>query len=304
MSDDDNWQVTFNHGEEPAAEAREAVEAGIAALREHSYDFHSMRRAADLGVALATPPPPEFKRVEVATDSPAVKDADEAIAREQQAFLDAMSVDVSTPAAGEAPVFLAAGDAGVASQVFAIPYHYNWRWHQGAAGLFNLADLPSGRITLSVRANRRIDSHAGFGIGVRATHDHWMTARSLRRSSEWCRIQSGATGAVALAEGGMEMTVMEGENHVAPRVVDRRFRYRLNPGFLAAPEEVSYDTGGFDTGAPIEVRWFARAGHTYQVNVGAWVFAEWTTGPHAAGDISRSSAGVVADVLAITLFHG
>lgn len=164
------------------------------------------------------------------------------------------------------------------------------------------ADRPSGQIKVSVIGSRRCDAHAGFGVGVRADRDHWVTARSLRRSWERCRVWSGATGAVSLAEGGMEMTVLEG-----PTLLDvaqeKRFRIRLDPGFWSDPEHGEHDSGGFGTGAPIELRWFMVAGHIYQVNVGAWVLAEWTEGPHAAGDIASASGSVVANALAIALFH-
>ena len=301
--DDKSSQVTINFTSEPDAGERDAVEVGIATLRKRAHDFHSVRRATDLALALAAPPPPERKRVEVAADDPAVIAADEAVALEQQAFLDAMTLNAPRPTAGETVFFGGGAAAGVASEVFAIPYHYDWRWHVGSIVFENTPDRPTGRIRVSVVGKRRCDAHAGFGIGVRANRDHWMTARSLRRSAESCRVRSGATGAVALAEGGMEMTVMEGANLLDVEQ-DKRFRFRLNPGFWSDPEEANHDSGGFGTGASIEVRWFALAGHTYQVNVGAWVLAEWTSGPHAAGDISRSSGGVVGDVLAITLFHG
>jgi hypothetical protein len=100
----------------------------------------------------------------------------------------------------------------------------------------------------------------------------------------------------------MEMTVLEGPT-LLDVAQDKRFRIRLNPGVWSDPEHGEHDSGGFGTGASIEVTWFMRAGHTYQVNRGAWVLAEWTDGPHAAGDIASASGSVIADALAITLFH-
>lgn len=173
---------------------------------------------------------------------------------------------------------------------------------RGQVVFFNMADRPTGEITVAVSGRRRADAHAGFGVGVRANHDHWVTARSLRRSWEKCRVWSGATGAVSLAEGGMEMTVLEGPT-LLDVAKDKRFRVRRNPGFWTAPEHGDYDSGGYGTGASIEVRWFMRAGHTYQVNVGAWVLAEWTDGPRAAGEIASAWGSIVGKALAITLFH-
>jgi hypothetical protein len=176
----------------------------------------------------------------------------------------------------------------------------------------NQANHQNGRIVVAVRGPTHAgmlpsrghgDAHAGCGVVLRASRNHWVTARSFRRSAEQCRVFSGVTGAVALAEGGTEMTVLEGDR-LLDVAQDKRFRIRLNPSFWGSGEHEEYDSHGFGTGAPIEVRWFMQAGHTYTLNVGAWVLAEWTHGPHAGGTVSGAGGSVVADALAITLFHG
>jgi hypothetical protein len=53
----------------------------------------------------------------------------------------------------------------------------------------------------------------------------------------------------------------------------------------------------------LEVNWFMRRGFTYTLNVGAWVLAEWTDGPHASGPVSGAYGEIIALVSAITLFH-
>jgi hypothetical protein len=297
-------EVVVNFDSETDVDKQESIKQSIEALRDRAHQLNSVRRATDMAVARATARPAERRTVEIVADEALIKEANDALVLEQTTFLDAMTLDVTRPSNGQVPnlggVFANAASGGV--EVFAIPFHYDWRWAVGSVVIDNTPDRPTGRIRASAWGRRRCDAHAGFGVTVHSDRDHWMTARSLRRSSESCRVKSGATGAVALSEGGTEMTVMEGSTLLQVGQ-DKRFRVRKNPGFWSDPEEGSYDSGGFGVGNPIELTWFGLAGHNYQVNAGAWAFAEWTSGPHASGDISSASGGIVADVLAITVFH-
>jgi hypothetical protein len=300
----DENDVAINLGEGATPNEREAVEASIRALSERAERLSMARRLADAAAAAVSPPPPELDSYQAAGDEGAIADVLETVAGEQRTFLDEMAIgEVTTPATEQLVALAAPPVGGVASDVFGIPFHYDWAWRHGLLVFENRADRSTGRIRVDVSGRRRGDAHAGFGVSVRADRDHWATARSLRRSAERCRVRSGATGAVALAEGGTEMTVMEAGTLLAAQQ-DKRFRIRLNPGFWSGPEEQAYDSGGVGTGGPIDVTWFMRRGHTYQINVGAWVLAEWTSGPHASGDISWCSGAISADALAITLFHG
>jgi hypothetical protein len=219
MEDTESSQVTINFTSQPSSEEYDAVQRSIQTLRQRADHLNSVRRATDEALGAVLPLPPERKRVEIADDDPAAVAAMEAVEREQREFLAAMTLDPSRLTSGEgAPFAPSAADAGVASEVFAIPYHYDWRWHVGQLAAENIADRPTGQIRVSVVGHRRCDAHAGFGVGVRSDHDHWATARSLRRSWEKCRVWSGATGAVSLAEGGMEMTL---PHPAQPRVLER-----------------------------------------------------------------------------------
>jgi hypothetical protein len=303
MEDAESSQVTVNFTSPPSSEERDTVQRSIEVLRQRAEHLNSVRRATDEALAAVIPLPSERARVEIPEADPAAVAAVEAVAREQREFLAAMTLDPSRLPSGEGMALAgAARAAGVADEFFVLPFHYDWRWHVGGVALENGADKRTGEIKVSVWGRRRGDAHAGIGVSVRADRDHWVSARSFRRSWEKCRVWSGATGAVSLAEGGMEMTVLEGTN-LLDVAQDKRFRIRKNPGFWGAPEHGEYDSGGFGAGDSIEVRWFMRAGHTYQVNVGAWVLAEWTDGPHAAGDIASASGSVVANATFISLFH-
>jgi hypothetical protein len=59
----------------------------------------------------------------------------------------------------------------------------------------------------------------------------------------------------------------------------------------------------FGIGALIEVSWFMRPGRTYTLNVGAWVLSEWTEWTTRFRRHRERIGSIVADVMAIALFH-
>ena len=127
MMEDAESQVTIDFTSPPSSEEHAAVQRSMETLRQRPYHLNSVRRATDEALAAVTPLPPERKRTEIAEDDAAAIAAAEAVTREQQEFLSAMTLDPSRLASGQGVAFEgAAAGAGVADEVFAIPYQ-RWR---------------------------------------------------------------------------------------------------------------------------------------------------------------------------------
>jgi hypothetical protein len=122
-----------------------------------------------------------------------------------------------------------------------------------------------------------------------------VLARSQRSSSHNYVVDSGYLGGSATAEGGMEITVLE-DGRFLTAAQDKRWRKRVSAG-----ESDSGDSGGFGTGAPIEVTWTMQPGQAYTLNVGAWVFCESQFGAGAAG-FSFSQGNLHGIVTLMSLF--
>ena len=185
-------------------------------------------------------------------------------------------------------------DAFAPHQVFGAPWHFQWQWHTGRPPTRSTQDRPNGRIGLSVHAdqdNNWSDAHGGFGVALTSDRVQSVSARSLRRTNYWYLTHGGSLGGNATAEGGMEMTAIEG-GRVLSAARDKRFRRRVSSG-----ERDQYDQEGWETGETIQVDWVMVPGRVYTLNVGCWLFGE------AHGGLGTASIGSsVIDALVIGLF--
>lgn len=293
-------EIEFQEGMPP--EQRQSVEQSIATLVERATETTAQALAAsteraELTAALNRP------LLELIRSDPAAAKALEAAQARLQPVDDLRGSQprAARIAKGQELITL---DMRGAPEVFVIPYHFNWRWHvpPGGAPQTSTADLPSGQITLDARAARPpdgidvrfIDAHAGFGISVTTDRDVDATARAMRRVRYIYSVSAGFQGD-ATAEGGEELTVMEAGNLLdSDRTVV--FRKRVS----GTPVESAYeDSGGYAVGEPMEVTWRMLANHTYQFNVGQWVFCERNPGLGGAGAISQ----IQGTVLLMTLFR-
>lgn len=296
-------EVRVNFASERSADERAAVVECIDKMRIGILRRDSLRRGSDDAFSALVPRPRDAQPVTFADDAPEVVAARAAAEAEQQEFLNAtLARPALPPADGLATAFQSATDADVASEVFAIPYDYDWKWSEGSMIVSHDPNLTTGRVSVSVWGKRTARAHAGFGVVVRSDRDHWVTARSLRRSTERGHIwTSGVNGAKAVAEGGTEITVFEGDTQLDAAQTDP-WRIQLDPGYWGPSGSKTHDSGGNITSDPLEVNWHMKRGHDYHLNVGAWVYAYWRQGD-GGGDTASASATVVADVLAITLTH-
>lgn len=312
-NDPETTHVTLEYNDEMAAEHRDLAYRSITAMMAGAQRTSEARRRARSALDAAAaqvrrsssaegqPAGEKPQSLAVDESDPAVAAALAAVADQQRDLLSAAELDpLDVPLPDSFTQGMASADAGFADQVFSIPFHYNWQWHIGRPAALSTADLPSGRVTLWVMnppETSQTNAHAGFGVHLTTDHDHFVTARSLRRSWESYHVKTHAGW--ALAEGGAEMTVFEGGAR-APKDadIDKRFRKRVS-----GAEEDWWDSGGFGTGNPIELTWFMRAGRGYTLNVGFWVYCDWDSGPGASGSTGFSTSSLKGDALAITVFH-
>lgn len=298
-------EVNFNSVADADPDERSAAVQGITRMRDATLRRDELRRDADDAFAALTPRERDQQTGTFADDNPKVVAARTAAEAEQAEFLEtALSMPRFAPGAEVvAGISQPSTDADVANEIFAIPYHYDWRWSNGAILTSHQPDLPTGRVSVGVWAKPLARAHAGFGVVVRAERDHWVTARSLRRSTERGHIwTSGVYGAKTVAEGGTEMTVFDGDQRLGTTRTEPPWHIELEPGFFGPSGTKTHDTGGNVTSAPLELNWEMKRGRSYHLNVGAWVYAYWRQGD-GGGDTASASAIVVADVLAITLTH-
>lgn len=185
---------------------------------------------------------------------------------------------------------------GVADQIFPIPYHFDWRWHRGAAG-DSSADRTTGEVSVgtTIDDDEFSDVHAGVGVSLSTTDFRRVKARSLRSSWESYLVAAGGFGGDATAEGGMEMTILE-DGQLLSSAQDKRFHKRLSNG-----ETDQWDSEGFGTGDSIEVGCLMTPGRAYTLNVGAWVYCERHNG-FGLGGTSSAVAKVNAKVIFMSLF--
>jgi hypothetical protein len=189
---------------------------------------------------------------------------------------------------------------GPATQIFPIPYHFSWSWHDlnGSPPFKQIITPASGRAALDARVGNApgatgtfVNAHAGYGVSLRSDHRVACMARSLRSSNDIGAAAAGFNGD-ATVEAGCEMTVMQ-NGRLVSIAVDKRFRGRVSGSIGHPTENYNYDNGGFGPGATIEVFWTMEANTNYELNVGAWVFAEAHQGIGGAGAQSLIDAKII-----------
>lgn len=167
-----------------------------------------------------------------------------------------------------------------APEVFAIPYHFAWKWHNpdGGAPFQSSAELSTGEVLVNGRAgavegatSSFVDAHAGFGISLRTDQQVTATARSLRRMNYIWAVGAGLP-ASATSYGGTEFTVFENGQFIGDAAhQDRMWFRRASPSFPEFEDSDNGATDGLETGAPLESTWTMFPGRDYAFNVGAWV---------------------------------
>lgn len=296
--------VEVNFDSDASADDQSAAVECITSMRDATLRRDKLRRDADDAFAALAQRGPDQATISFADDDPGVLAARAAAQAEQAEFLETTLAMPPFALGAEVVIGIpqSSTDADVANEVFAIPYHYDWRWSDGGILTSHQPTVSTGRVSVGVWAKRLARAHAGFGVVVRAERDHWVTARSLRRSTERGHIwTSGVNGAKTVAEGGTEMTVFDGNQQLGTTRTEP-WHIELDPGFWGPSGTNTHDTGGIVTGAPLELTWEMKRGRSYHLNVGAWVYAYWRQGD-GGGDTASASATVVTDVLAITLTH-
>jgi len=194
------------------------------------------------------------------------------------------------------PIFGGSDAPGI--QVFPLPYHFAWEWHNGNAPGVSMSDRLDGniRIAAGVSDDRdRTDSHAGVGVFLETNVPRAVIGRSLRKSDHEWLAAAGGFGGDATAEGGLEMTALE-DGRFLDAAADKRFRRRVSDGESAS----QLFEGGLATGNPLELTWTMQPNKGYTFNVGAWVFCEQHFG-FGAGGFSYASAEIRAQVIVLTV---
>jgi hypothetical protein len=288
----------MNFSENLNAEQQAAAERSMDAHIAHFTEARTLRRAAQAAQAesAAAINAPLIKLIEA--DPVAAKALADAGDRRRQ-FLQIFE-EVEPPAIPRTRDlrldFNTVVNDGVADQIFPIPYHFDWRWHRGAAG-DSSADRTTGEVSVgtTIEVDEFSDVHAGVGVSLSTTDFRRVKARSLRSSWESYLVSAGGFGGDATAEGGMEMTILE-DGQLLSSAQDKRFRRRLSNG-----ESDQWDSGGFGTGDSIEVGCLMTPGRAYTLNVGAWVYCEQHDG-FGLGGASGAVAKVNAKVIFMSLF--
>ncbi|NEW59410.1 hypothetical protein GV794_27815 [Nocardia cyriacigeorgica] len=190
---------------------------------------------------------------------------------------------------------------GWPTRFFHIPYDFSWSWHDlnGGRPRQQILALDTGQAALDSHAGNTqgsdgsvfVAAHAGFGVVLRSDRRFHCMARSLRSSQDFAAASAGLD-ANATVEGGCEITVMS-NGVLKAHAVDKRFRGRVSGTLFDPSEDYNYDSGGFGTGAVIEVRWTMEANTQYELNVGAWTFAEAHQGIGGAGANSQIDAKII-----------
>jgi hypothetical protein len=297
-------QIEFQEGMPP--ERRRSVELSVATLVERANEATARARAASVERAERTAALQRPLLELIRSDPAAAKALDAA----QSRLGPVDDVGRLQPRGGRTRKGpnLITFDASDAPEVFAIPYHFNWRWFvpTGGAPRTSIADLPSGEIGLDARAAPPpdgidvsfIDAHAGFGISLTTDHEVQATARSLRNVRYAYSVSAGLFGD-ATVEAGEEMTAMEAGNVLDDDKTIVFHRRVSGSNVLDPVESGSGDSGGVGTGEHMEVTWTMLPGHFYELNVGQRVFVERHPGVGGAGGISQ----IQGTVILMTLFR-
>lgn len=189
---------------------------------------------------------------------------------------------------------------GPPTRLFAVPYDFHWFWHDlnGSPAFNRVIDDNNGRVALDARVGSAsgatgtfVNAHAGYGVVLRSDRRVNCMARSLRSTQDF-GIASAGFAADATVEAGCEMTVMQA-GRLVTMATDKRFRGRVSGSVSHPTENFEYDTGGFGPGAVIEVLWTMEANTDYELNVGAWAFAESHNGIGGAGAQSQIDAKII-----------
>lgn len=172
-----------------------------------------------------------------------------------------------------------------------IPFDFTWNWFNTAGSRpFNRTlDPPNGWVGLDARvgliaggASSFVDAHVGFGVVLTTDRPLKATGRSLRKMRYGYAVHAVGVGSNATSEGGVEFTVFDNETLVGftPR---KLWRGRVSAGLGHPDEFATADSEGFDKGPPgMELSWTMLPGHQYTFNVGAWVFADRSSGAGGA----------------------
>ncbi|MEV6062965.1 hypothetical protein AB0L62_23440 [Nocardia asteroides] len=281
-------------------EHRPVVERSIASMIEHYSSVTGRRRADDAErnaisqaldaplIRLARQDPDTADTLRIAAERPVLPDAD--LVHRQRPDSPRTSADTT-----------ATLDVRAGTEIFAIPYHFEWAWHDPAGGApFRIVvDRDNGRVAIDGRAGPKIggaekfvSARAGYGVTLHTDHEVAVMGRAYRTTDDHYTV-GASIGGDATAEGGTDLTVFENGNFIAS-AVDKRWRKRVSQG-----ETDVYSSNGFGPGATIDVFWTMRPGNTYTFNVGAWIYADRNDG---LGN-TWSQSSIVANLLFMSLFR-
>ena len=294
-TDDREPVVLVTLSDEVPDDHREAIRASVAEMARRAAQ--ATRRAVERNAEQAE----LARRTNKPLHDLVAADGDAAAAlSSRDSSVDVAASDDESPRPDWPIVTFTAGDAGRsvdavgAHQVFGAPWHYQWQWHTGEAPSTSTQDRPAGRIELYTHADQNhhwSDAHGGFGVSLSSSSVQSVAGRSLRRTNHRYFVHGGSFGGDATAEGGSEMTALEG-GRLLSVARDKRFRRRVSSG-----ERDTYEELGWETGDAIEVGWVMLPGRVYTLNVGCWVFGEAHGG---VGTASIGQASMNALVIALT----
>ncbi|MFD6065362.1 hypothetical protein [Rhodococcus wratislaviensis] len=196
---------------------------------------------------------------------------------------------------------------GVASKIFAKPFHYDWKWsNTGGTHQLNYAADKGGFAGIDALVDTgvaHIKAHAGVGVALNTqTLNSTMAVTVTGRALRWTTHKWTALGSIwnghAVTEGGVELTAfVDGIPLVNTDLnAGKLWRRRCSDGEIDGYEE----DPGWAVGEPIELTWTMVPGRTYTFNIGAWVYVECDDG--AWGSDSWAWAHLLMDVGALTLF--
>lgn len=196
---------------------------------------------------------------------------------------------------------------GVASKVFAKPFHYDWKWSEaGGAYQLTYSAIKDGYAAIDALVDRdvaHINAHAGIGVAfttetLGSTVPIQVMARSLRWTfNRWSAFGSPNNGH-AVTEGGVDLAVFANDSFVTITNPNngKIWRARRSNGELAQSEEDPTWVLGDTT---VEVIWNMVPGVIYTLNVGAWAYVECDDGRF---NDSWAWGHLLLDVGALTIF--
>lgn len=281
------------------AEHRRFVEKSIESTIERS-SAETARRRADAAERAAISRALYAPLIRLAQQDPDTADMLRKADETPVPFDEDLAHPQRTDSRGNHPETTATLDVRAGTQIFGIPYHFEWAWHDPAGGRpFKIVvDRDNGRVAIDGRAGPKIggaedfvSARAGFGVTLETDHVVSLMGRAYRTTDDHYTVGAGF-GGDATAEGGTDLTVFENGNFIAS-AVDKRWRKRVS-------NEVDvYSSGGFGPGAVIDVLWTMRPGNTYTFNVGAWVYADRNDG---LGN-TWSQSDIIANLIFMSVFR-